>query len=206
MDPEQAPVAIAIGSEGENMTRTIRRFGLGVGAATLAIALTASVASVFARPQNSSQDPGIGRQGPGGPGRGGPGGRGGRLGGPFGPGRQGGPMGGLLGPGGLERLGVSDAQREQVKAITESHDGEVKALNDRAFAAHQAVQLAVMADVFDEGAIRAKSADLAAVEADLAVSRGRIRSEVFQILTPEQRAKAKELPQRPDRRPPPPVQ
>ncbi len=204
------------------MTRTIRRFGLGVGAAAMAVALTVTAASVYADAQNSSQDPGSGRRaGPGGPGspggRGGPAGPGGRFGGPRGPSGPGGPggpgrggpmgPGGILGPLALERLGLSDSQREQVRAVVQSHDAELQALNDRSFAARQALELAVMADVFDEGAIRARSADTAAVEADLAVTRARVRLEVFQMLTPEQRAKANELPPRPDnRRPPPPPQ
>ena len=192
------------------MTGTIRRFGLGVGAAAMAVALTVTAVSAYAGAQNSSQDQGTGRRagpgGPGGPGgRGGPGGPGGRLGGPGGPGRGGGPMN-VLGPMALERLDLTDAQREQVRAVVQAHDQELKALNDRSFAARKALELAVMADTFDEGAIRARSADMAAVEADLAVTRARIRSEVFQMLTPEQRAKARELPPRPDNRRPPPAQ
>jgi Spy/CpxP family protein refolding chaperone len=107
---------------------------------------------------------------------------------------------GILGPMGLERLGLSDAQREQVRTIVQSHDDELKALNDRAFAAHQALEASVIADVVDEGAIRARSADVAAVEADLAVTRARIRSEVLPVLTPQQRALASELPRPGERR------
>lgn len=188
------------------MTSTLRRFGLGAGTAAVVVTLTVTAVGVYAKAQNSSsQDQGVGRQGgPGGPGgpdgRGGPGGR---FGGRGGPGR-GGP-GGILGPMALERLGLDEGQRERVKAVMQSHDAELKGLNDRAFAARGALELAVMADPFDEGAIRARSADTASGEADLAVTRARVRSEVFQILTPEQRAMAKEMPPRPDgRRPPPP--
>jgi protein CpxP len=117
---------------------------------------------------------------------------------------MGGP-GGVLGPLGLERLGLNDSQREQVRVIMQTHDQELMALNGQSCTAHQALELAVMADTFDEGAIRARSADVASVEADLAVTRARVRSEVFQMLTPEQRAMAKEMPRpRDNRRPPPP--
>jgi periplasmic protein CpxP/Spy len=118
---------------------------------------------------------------------------------------MGGPRG-ILGPIALERLGLSESQQAQVKAVIQSHDSELKGLHDRAFAARQALQASVMADSVDENTIRAKSADVAAVEADLAVIQARVRAEVFQLLTPEQRTKAKEMPPRPnDRRPPPPA-
>jgi protein CpxP len=118
-----------------------------------------------------------------------------------------GPGGGVLGPMNIERLGLTDSQRDQVRAVVQSHDEEMKALNDRSFAARQALETAVMADPFDEGAIRARSADVGAIDADMAVIRARARADVFQMLTPEQQAKAKERPQPPgNRRPPPPPQ
>jgi Spy/CpxP family protein refolding chaperone len=116
-----------------------------------------------------------------------------------------GPLGGLLGPMAVERLGLTGSQRDQIMAVVQSHDAERKDLNDRSFAAHQALDAAVMADTVDEGVIRARSADEAAIDADMAVMRARLRGEVLQMLTPEQRARAKETPQPPgNRRPPPP--
>jgi Spy/CpxP family protein refolding chaperone len=111
---------------------------------------------------------------------------------------------GILGPIAIERLGLSESQHAQVNAVIQSHDAELKALHDRAFAARHALQATVTADAVDERAIRARSADVASVEADLAVIQARVRAEVFQLLTPEQRAKANEMQPRPgDRRPPP---
>jgi protein CpxP len=119
---------------------------------------------------------GRGMMGPGGPGfRGGPGG-------PFG-------MGGLM----LRDLDLTDAQREQVKAIMESHRDEQKAIGDRMQAARKALHDAIAADTFDETAVRAKAAEIGAVEADAAVLQATIKSEVFGILTPEQVKKAQEL-------------
>ena len=51
----------------------------------------------------------------------------------------------------------------------------------------------VTADIVDEAAIRARSGELGAVEADAAVMRARVHQEVFSVLTAEQQAKAKEL-------------
>ena len=50
-----------------------------------------------------------------------------------------------------------------------------------------------MAGTFDESAIRARAADVAAVDVDVAVAQGRIYSEVFQILTADQQTKLKKL-------------
>ena len=116
---------------------------------------------------------------------------------------MGGPRG-ILGPIAIERLGLTEPQQQQVRAVIQSHDSELKTLNDRAFTARQALEAAVMADAVDENAIRFRSAEVASVQADLAVTRARVRAEVFQLLTPEQRTKAREMPARPnDRRPPP---
>ena len=55
-----------------------------------------------------------------------------------------------------------------------------KALGDRAMKAHDALD-AVAGNTFDESAIRARSADVAAVDADIAVAQGRVFSEVFRF-------------------------
>jgi periplasmic protein CpxP/Spy len=163
----------------DKMTGMTKRFGLVVGAMVVALGL----ASVYVSAQNSSGggSPFMGR------GRGGPGG-------PGGPGR-GGPMGmlGPLGPMIMGRLNLTDAQREQVKSVIEAHSTDMKAVGDRAFAAHQALEAVISADTVDESAIRARSADVATIDADMAVMRAQIRAEVWQILTPDQQQQARTL-------------
>jgi protein CpxP len=121
--------------------------------------------------------------------RGGPDGFGGPGRGRGGPGGPGGPLAGLP----LRELNLTDAQREQVKQIVDSRQQEARAIGDRAMAAREALHAATTSPSFDEGLIRAKAAEVAAIEADLAVSRARIFADVFQLLTPEQQAKVKEL-------------
>jgi len=156
-----------------------KRFGLVIGAAMIALGL----AGVYVSAQDSS--------GGGGPfmgrGRGWPGGLGG-------PGR-GGPMGilGPLGPMIMGRLNLTEAQRDQVKSVIRAHGTDLKAVGDRAFAAHQALEAVIGADTVDESAIRARSADVATVEADMAVMRAQVRAEVWQILTPDQQQQARTL-------------
>ena len=169
------------------MTTTVKRILLGVGASAIALGISAGV---YASAQNTSQDPPP-FSGQGGPWR--PGGPG-RFGGPGGPGRFGGPGGpmGML-PMLGRQLGLSDAQKDQVKAIAASHKDEWKAIADRSRTAHQALNAAVTADTFDETAVRSRSADASVVEADMAVARARTYDQVVQILTPDQKTKLKAI-------------
>jgi protein CpxP len=157
------------------------RIGSALGAAMLTIGLGSAALSLAGQQQNqppAAQGRRGGPDGFGGPGRG--------RGGPGGPG---GPLAGLP----LRELNLTDAQREQVKQIVDSRQQEARAIGERAMAAREALHAATTSPSFDEGLIRAKAAEVAAIEADLAVSRARIFADVFQLLTPEQQAKVKEL-------------
>ena len=123
-------------------------------------------------------------QGPEGPG--GPGGRGMRGHGPMGMGRG---MDGLP----LRGLDLTDAQREQVRGIMTARQADFKAIGDRLGTAHQAQRQAVTRVPVDENEIRARVSEASAVEADFAILRARIHEQVFQVLTPEQQAKANTL-------------
>jgi Spy/CpxP family protein refolding chaperone len=93
----------------------------------------------------------------------------------------------------LNRLDLSDAQRDRVREITTSHRDEQRALDERARTSHQALDAAIIASPLDEAAIRGKAADIAQVDADIAVARGRIYNEVLQVLTSDQQQKLTEL-------------
>jgi protein CpxP len=93
----------------------------------------------------------------------------------------------------LRALDLTDAQREQIRTILESHKNEFKPVAERMIVARQELNDAVTAGVVDEAAIRGAAAKVAAVEADAAVMRAKVHAEVFAVLTPEQQAKAREL-------------
>jgi Spy/CpxP family protein refolding chaperone len=156
----------------------VKRISLAVGTGLIALGITAGV---HAFDQNTNPDQGSfsgrGMMGPGGPGRGGP----------MGPG---GPMGMLPM---LGQLGLTDTQREQIKTIAQSHRDEWKALANRAMAAHRALNDAITADAVDESLVRQRSADVAGVEADIAVARAHVYAEVLQLLTADQKAQLKTL-------------
>jgi len=106
-----------------------------------------------------------------------------------------GPLGGLLAlhpdlP--LLGLNLSDAQREQVRAIMQTHRDEGRALMQRAEAAADALRKAT-GQTIDEGAATQHGQALGAAIADAAVLRARIRAEVFAILTPQQQAEAHKI-------------
>ena len=90
-------------------------------------------------------------------------------------------------------INLTDAQKDQVKAIADAHKDEWTSLADRERTAHEALNDLVTADAIDEAAIRQTSAEVAAVDADAAVARARAHAEVFEILTADQKAQLKTL-------------
>jgi len=90
----------------------------------------------------------------------------------------------------LRRLQLTPDQRDQIKQILQGHRAEIRDLVRRAIEARRPLFEAVYLDAFDEGVIRDRSAALAAVEADAAVLRATIRTQVFAVLTPDQQARA----------------
>jgi Spy/CpxP family protein refolding chaperone len=117
----------------------------------------------------------------------GPGGRRGRM------GRGGGPggPGGLMLP--LGRLDVSDAQHEQIRGVMEQNREASRAAGARVREVRTALQDATTAEVMNDGAIRAVAAELANAEGDAAVQRAYVRSQVWQLLTPDQQTNALEI-------------
>jgi Spy/CpxP family protein refolding chaperone len=116
----------------------------------------------------------------------------------FAAGLRGAGIGGFHGHGGMmdriaDKLDLTADQKSQITDLMKSHRDEIKANMDKIRAARQAELAAIHADTFDESAIRAAAAKVAEAEADMAVSRGKIAAEVRQVLTSEQREKAKEL-------------
>ena len=116
--------------------------------------------------------------------------------GPGGPGGERGPRGGMRGPGfggpEFRNLDLSDDQKAQLKKIRDARQAEFKAAADKLGTAHQGMRQLLEADSINEGAIRAKSQEVAAAEAELAILNAKLRKESMQILTADQLAKLKE--------------
>src|SRR5438128_12584819 len=119
------------------MTTTMKRLALGIGATIVALGVAGGA---YVHAQNTpATHSGAGRFG--GPGRGGPG-----------------QPGGLLGPA-FHQLNLTDAQQTRIKEIVDSHRDEMRALGDKARAAHQALEAATTGPTFDESTVRTKAAD-----------------------------------------------
>jgi protein CpxP len=113
--------------------------------------------------------------------------------------RRGGAAADMLG---LQSIELTDAQKEQVRSIMESHKAESDEVRTTLRDAHRAFAEAANASPLDEAAVRARSSAIAAAMADEAILRVKVRSEVHAILTPEQQEQLKQLRQSGPRRRP----
>ena len=106
---------------------------------------------------------------------------------------DGGPFGGVIVERLTERLDLTPAQVDDIRAILESYRDELKSGFLAVKSARGELFDAIHAEVFDEDAIRDASAAVATAQADLAVTRGEVVQEVRTVLTPAQRQEAREL-------------
>jgi Spy/CpxP family protein refolding chaperone len=164
------------------MTMTTRAsVSLGLGAVFFAALIVSAAGGALAQNTSGGQAPSTQQ-------RGGPGGRFG------GPGGRGGPVGalGIFGPM-LRELNLTEDQQQRLRSIAESHRSEMQAIAERNRPAHEALQQAITSGTVDEGTIRARSAEVAQGDADMAILQARIYSEAIQVLTAEQQTQLKKL-------------
>ena len=154
-------------------TRFKTTLAAGIAVLTLAAGAPLLMAQQDQQPQ---QRQGRGPGGPGGPGM-------------RGPGAPGGPMG--FGHG-FRNLDLTDDQKAQLKKIAEARRSDFEAAGQKVRAAREGMRTLVEADSINESAIRAKSAEIAAAEADVMILNAKVRQESLQVLTSEQQAKLKE--------------
>jgi Spy/CpxP family protein refolding chaperone len=144
------------------MTKTI---WAGAFAALIAIAISVPL---VAQPPQGTAERGPGHGGFGGSmGRGGPG-----MGLPF-----------------LRELNLTDAQREQVRALTEDRRGQVPPAKGADL--QRELGLAIFADAPDQQKIEALKSAIAAAHAEELAARIELETRIAQVLTPEQRAQAR---------------
>ncbi len=154
------------------------RFKTTLAAGIAVLTLAAGAPLLMAQDQQPQQRQGRGMGGPGGPGMRGPGGPGGPMGMGFGPGFRG--------------LDLTDDQKAQLKKIADARRSDFEAAGEKVRAAREGMRALVEADSINESGIRAKSAEIAAAEADVMILNAKVRQESLQVLTSEQQAKLKE--------------
>jgi protein CpxP len=104
--------------------------------------------------------------------------------------------GGRFGPGGfrgLAALDLTDAQREQVREVMQSHRDQMREAGTQLHEAHAAQRAAIETVPVNEGLVRSTSQTLAAAQTEMALIQARIHGAIWSVLTPEQQQKAKEL-------------
>ena len=99
---------------------------------------------------------------------------------------------GLLGPQLLASLGLSNTQQADIDAIRNSYESLFGELHDQAKTARQQIDRRLLADEFDEAAIRQACQAAALIDEDLAVLRGKMIAEIKSVLTDAQIALLKE--------------
>lgn len=93
----------------------------------------------------------------------------------------------------LGQLNLSDAQKQQVRDIMQRNRQQSQPTMQRLEQAIAAERAAINQVPVNEAAVRQAAAALASVQADVAVNQARMHADVWNILTPDQQAKAKEL-------------
>jgi Spy/CpxP family protein refolding chaperone len=89
--------------------------------------------------------------------------------------------------GNLSRLNLSQKQMDDIQKLLKDRMPKVELTMTRAMEAERALRAAINAEPLDEKAVRRKSEDLGAVITDCAVEAARLRSDVMELLTKEQR-------------------
>ena len=92
-----------------------------------------------------------------------------------------------------QQLGLSDAQQQQIKGILETEQPKMQPLMQQLKQERQEMNALTESGTFDEAAVRAAAGKQAQTETDLAVERARVKSQIFAVLTPDQRTKAQEM-------------
>ena len=104
-----------------------------------------------------------------------------------------GPRGGPRGMPGLRDLDLSQTQNDTIRGIVEQNRETGQGMGEQAGAARMALNEAVLSESFNESNVRTLAGQLAALEADAAVQRAYVSSQIWQVLTSDQKAELREL-------------
>jgi len=89
-----------------------------------------------------------------------------------------------------DTLDLTTAQQAQAKAILDKEKPNFESLMQQMAAGHKQMRTLEESTTFDESAVRALATQHAQTITELIVAKARVKSELFSILTTEQRAKA----------------
>ncbi len=106
----------------------------------------------------------------------------------FGKMKRGGGMGMMF-----RGLDLTDEQKAQMKAIRQASRETMKPIREQMKANRQKLQTLSESGTFDEAQVQAIAAQQGALSAQMIVEKERVKSQIFNLLTPEQKAKAAEM-------------
>lgn len=92
-----------------------------------------------------------------------------------------------------KKLDLSEAQKEQVRAILESEGEKTEPLRKEMAQVREKIRKAALAEPFDEKTVRALAASQTETHIELIVSRARAKAKILALLTPEQRELAEKI-------------
>jgi Spy/CpxP family protein refolding chaperone len=92
-----------------------------------------------------------------------------------------------------EKLNLTDVQISRIKSQLKSEKGNITSLLSRLRDARSQLRAEIQKPDATESSVRAASAQVAAVQADIAVERLKLRAKISPILTADQRAKLDQL-------------
>ena len=90
-------------------------------------------------------------------------------------------------------LNLTDAQQAQIKSILEAQKAKTQPLHEQLRQSRLSQNNGSTAGTFDEAQARAFANKQAQIMSDLMVERARTKSQIFAVLTPDQRQKAQQL-------------
>ena len=93
----------------------------------------------------------------------------------------------------LEKLNLTDAQKEQVRSIMTEEHAKMKPLREKLKEGHKEMRAATKDGAFDEAQVRSIASKQANTITEMIVIKERIKTRIYKILTPEQRAQAQKL-------------
>ena len=92
-----------------------------------------------------------------------------------------------------EVLGLSDTQKEKVGAILKAEQEKTEPIRQQLAENREQFRKTTFSETFDEAAVRAIATKQARLKTEMMVSHARAQSEIYALLTPEQRTLAQKL-------------
>lgn len=92
-----------------------------------------------------------------------------------------------------ERLGLTDAQKTEIKSILVAERPQAEPLIRQLIATRKQLRDVSKNGNFDEAQVRSLASQQAQTITELIVTRERVKSKVYNVLTPEQRAQAEKM-------------